>query len=373
MSNVINAQHWILENKTTFDQPINLNYGSKDATFILEDVKYDLNDSKLLKKGELLIESLFFSNDPAQKGWWSKQPGYVAPSPPHSPAPSRGIAKVIKANSENYKEGDIISSNINWATHNIIPEAQFGTYKIDPTRFDSLTKYLSVFGSTTLTAYVSAYKYAELTDPENSQDKVFLVTGAAGAVGAVLVQIFAKVFKAKKVLAVAGGDEKVKYVESLGNGNVYGLDYKSKTYKEDFAKAIGDDKIDVYVDQVGGEILDHASFFLKDFGRIVQVGTIAGYNDISKAAFKAYSNVVTKRLSIRGFIVSDDREQFPQIIQHLSELIKSGVIDASKIKETVVDGSGENFKKVPELWNGLFSGKNTGKYITRVTSDPNIK
>lgn len=65
-------------------------------------------------------------------------------------------------------------------------------------------------------------------------------------------------------------------------------------------------------------------------------------------------------------------KDFPQIIQHLSQLVQSGLLDISKIRETIVDGSGENFKKVPELWTGLFSGNNTGKYITRITADPKL-
>lgn len=372
MSNVINAKHWLLINKPTYEQSVNLDYSSKDATFKLVDVKYDLDDPNLLKDGDFLIENLYFSNDPAQKGWFSPFKSYVDPTPPNTPAPARGIAKVLKSKSSKFQVGDFIQSRIDWATHNILNDSTWGTSKIDPTKFDSLSKYLSVFGSTTLTAYLAAFKYSGLPKPEEAQNKVFLVTGAAGAVGSVAVQFFAKVFKAKKVLAIAGGDAKVKYVESLGNGNVIGLDYRSKTYKEDFEKALDGDLIDVFVDNVGGELLDHASNYLKDFAHIAQVGTIAGYNDASKMVFKNYPAVVTKRLTIRGFIVSDDFKDFPQIIQHLSQLVQSGELDISKIRETIVDGSGENFKKVPELWTGLFSGNNTGKYITRITADPKL-
>lgn len=373
MSNVITAKQWLLINKPTYKQEVNLDYDSKDATFKLVEVKYDLDDSNLLQKGEILIENLYLSNDPAQKGWFSPFKSYVDPTPPNTPAPARGIAKVVKSNSEKYKEGDYIQARVDWGTYNIIEDTRPGTLKIDPSKFDTLSKYLSVFGSTTLTAYLAAFKYSELNKVEGNEGKTYLVTGAAGAVGSVAVQLLAKVFKAKKVLAVAGGDEKVKYVESLGkDGNVIGLDYRSKTYKEDFAKALGDDEIDVFIDNVGGDLLDHAVGRVKVHGNIVQVGTIAGYNDETKMYFKNYSAVVTRRLTIKGFIVSDDIADFPKIIQHLSQLAQSGSLDLSQIRQTVVDGSGENFKKVPELWTGLFKGQNTGKYITRVTTNAKL-
>lgn len=372
MSHLVHGKHWLLVNKPTYQQSVNLDYSSKDSTFKLVDIEYNLDDPNLLKKGDLLIENLYFSNDPAQKGWFSPYKSYVDPTPPNTPAPSYGVAKVLKSNSDNYKSGEFIQARVDWATHNIINESLPGTVKVDPSKVDSVSKYISVFGQTSLTAYLAAFKYSGLPAPEKAQGKVFLVTGAAGAVGAVTVQLFAKVFKAKKVLAVAGGAAKVKYVESLGDGNVIGLDYRSKSYREDFAKALGDDLIEVFVDNVGGELLDHASVLMKDFGHIVQVGTIAGYNDATKMYFKNYSLVVTKRLTIRGFIVSDDRADFPKMIQHLSQLIQAGLLDVSKIQETVVDGSGNNFAKVPELWTGLFKGNNTGKYITRITSDAKL-
>jgi len=372
MSNVINAKQWLLNNHVTYDKHVSWDSNSKDSTFKLIDVKYDLDDPNLLQKGEVLIETLYLSNDPAQKGWFSPTASYVPVSPLNAPAPARGLAKVIKSNSDKFKENDIISCAVGWTTHAIIKDSGFGFTKVDPSTFDKLSKFISVFGTTSITAYLACFKYSQLPKPEEAQGKVFLVTGAAGAVGSVATQIFSKVFGAKKVIAVAGGPEKVKFVESLGNGNVVGLDYRSKTYSEDFAKALGDDQIDVFVDQVGGELLDIAAEHMKVHGRIVQVGTIAGYNDPTKMYFKNYPLVVTKRLSIQGFVIIDDAAEIPQVIGGLANLIKTGKIDASNIKETVVDGSGDNFSKVPELWTGLFKGHNTGKYITRVTTDPKL-
>ncbi|KAH3672901.1 hypothetical protein WICMUC_003988 [Wickerhamomyces mucosus] len=364
MSNIIKVKQYLLNNYST-TKPVNLNYDTPEATFKYNELEYDLSDANLLKPGEILVETIHLSNDPAQKGWFSSsKDSYLPPSPLGEPAPARGIGKVLKSNSEKFKEGDFVEAQLGWTTHALVGADQTLTFPLDVSKVSKLSQFLSVFGLTTLTAYVAAYKYSELTPKDT--DKVFLVSGAAGAVGSVLVQILAKDFKPKKVLAIAGGADKVKFVESLGP-NVIGIDYKSSTYEEDFAKALGDDKIDVFFDQVAGEILDHASQYLKTFGKIVQIGAISSYNDPTKSNFENYAtHVLLKRLRIQGFIVIDDFKDLDKIITHLEELFQNGTLDKTKFYETVVDATGDNFVKIPELWTGLFTGVNKGKFITKV-------
>ncbi|KAH3672900.1 hypothetical protein WICMUC_003987 [Wickerhamomyces mucosus] len=364
MSTIIKAKQYLLNNYATWG-PVNLNYDTPEATFKYNELEYDLSDANLLKPGEILVESIHLSNDPAQKGWFkSNKDSYLPPSPLGKPAPARGVGKVLKSNNDKYKEGDFVQAHLGWTTHSIFNADEKLTSKLDLSKVSKLSQFLSVFGSTTLTAYVAAYKYSELTPKDT--DRVFLVSGAAGAVGSVLVQILAKDFKPKKVLAIAGGADKVKFVESLGP-NVIGIDYKSSTYEEDFAKALGDDKIDVFFDQVAGEILDHASQYLKTFGKIVQIGAISGYNDPTKSYFKNYAaSILHKRLRIQGFVVIDDFKDSAKIIAHLEELFQNGTLDKSKFHETIVDATGDNFVKIPELWTGLFTGTNKGKFITTV-------
>lgn len=360
---IIKAQEILLVKYATYKKPINYDYSSPDSNFKLVDKEYDTEDPNLLKSGQLLVQTLYLSNDPAQKGWFSPYKSYHATTPLNTPAPSHGIARVIKSNAENFKEGNIIKCQPHWTTHRII-DVDPSVIVVDPTKVPSLSLYLSAFGGTAITAYLAAFKYSGVK-PED-EGKVWLVSGAAGGVGSFLVQILAKLYKPKKILAIAGGPEKVKYVESIGP-KVIGIDYRSKTYDEDFEKALDGDEIDIFVDQVSGEILNKAMNYMATHSKILQCGAISRYNNgLEVFDFSNYNRVITHRITIQGFVIVDDYKDFPSIISHLLKEFQLGNLDISKVGETVVDAKGKDFKNVPELWTGLFNGKNTGKYITRI-------
>jgi NADPH-dependent curcumin reductase CurA len=361
----ITAQQYILQNYANFQGPVNLNYGTAEATFKLITKEYDTDAP--LGEDELLIESLYLSNDPAQKGWFTPYESYIPPVPLGSVAPARGIGRVIKSASELYAEGDLISAGLGWSTHNILNAKAPMTVKVDATKVPHLTKYLSAFGSTTLTAYFNATKYSGVT-PED-EGKIWLITGAAGAAGSSLVQIIANIYKPKKILAIAGGEAKRSWVETLGP-NVIGLDYKSDSYKDDLVKALGDDKINVFADHVGGWLLDHAIQYMAVHGKIVQIGAIARYNDGSDNIFNNYSAVITKRLTIQGMVLVDDLQDVGAAFADLTKWFTTGKLDITKFEATIVQAQGDDFKKVPELWTGLFTGSNRGKYITQVGQYP---
>ncbi|ONH68828.1 putative NADP-dependent oxidoreductase YfmJ [Cyberlindnera fabianii] len=348
---LIDAQQWTLNRYATFAEEVNLNYDSPDATFKLTTKTYDTEDPELLKDGEILLETLYLSNDPAQKGWFTSRKSYVPPVPLGSVAPSQGIGRVIVSKSDDYSPGDIIySRKVGWSTHNVISPTPLDR-KLDASKVPHITKYLSAFGTTTLTAYFSAFKYSELKPDD--EGKIWLISGAAGAAGSSLVQIVAHLFKPKKIIAIAGGESKRKWVETLGvNGNVIGVDYKSDDYNDKFEEALNGEEIDVFVDHT--------------FGKIVQVGSIASYNDNTNFVFNSFFTVTTKRLRIQGMIVIDDIDDFPEAFTNLTEWFSNGKLDISKFEETVVDGKGVHFKDVPKLWTGLFTGQNKGKYITQV-------
>lgn len=360
----IQAKQYLLTKYASFSEDVNLDYGSPNSNFTLITKEFDTENESLLQEGEVLIENLYLSNDPAQKGWFTPYKSYIPPSPLNVPAPARGIAKVLKSNATGFEENDIIGAQVGWATHAII-KTNAMTQKLDATKVPSLSKYLSVFGSTTITAYLAAFKYS--TAKPDEEGKVWLVTGAAGAVGSALVQILDRMFKPKKIIAVAGGDEKCKLVKSLGSDKIVVVDYKSPTYDDDFAKVVGDDEINYFVDQVGGDILNKAMNYLAVFATIVQVGAISRYNTDEPFDFSNYSQVVTKRLTIKGMVIVDDIPQFGEIIGHLIKEITTGNLDISKFQETVVEAKGEDFVKVPEIWTGLFKGQNKGKFITKLT------
>ncbi|CDR45573.1 CYFA0S19e00562g1_1 [Cyberlindnera fabianii] len=360
----IEAQQWILNKYATFSEEVNLNYDTEDATFKLITKKYDTESDDLLKDGEVLVENLYLSNDPAQKGWFTPYKSYVPPVPLGSVAPAQGLGRVIKSKSDKFAEGDLISArSIGWSTHNIINADGPMVQKPDASKVPHITKYLSAFGTTTLTAYFTAFHYSGIK-PED-EGKVWLISGAAGAAGSSLVQIVSHLFKPKKIIAIAGGADKCKWVESLGNG-IIALDYKSETYKDDFTKALGDDLINVFADHVGGWILNHAISYMQTFGKIVQIGSIASYNDNTKFIFNNYSSVISKRLTIQGMVLVDHIPEIPTVVGELIKYFSTGKLDINNFTETIVDAQGDKFKDVPKLWTGLFTGANRGKFITQV-------
>ncbi|CDR45572.1 CYFA0S19e00540g1_1 [Cyberlindnera fabianii] len=360
----IEAKQWILVKYANFVHNVNLNYNSPDTNFKLITKVYDTEDPNLLKEGELLIESLYLSNDPAQKGWFTPYKSYVPPVPLGSVAPAQGLARVIKSNHSRFNTGDIITNRlVGWSTHNIINADRELTSKIDPTRVPHIVKYLSAFGGTTLTSYFTAFNYSGVKPDE--EGKIWLITGAAGAAGSSLVQIVANIFKPKLIIAVAGGDNKCKWVETLGK-NVVCLDYKSKTYKKDFSKALGKEQIDVFADHVGGWLLEHALPHVRNHGKVVQVGIIATYNDSAKFTFSSYGAIITKRITIQGMVVVDHVKEYKKAYKDLAKWFAEGKLNINNFEETIVDAKGDKFKQVPELWTGLFKGQNKGKYITQV-------
>lgn len=364
----IDAKQWVLNKPTPPGAPFNLDFKSDDATFELKHVELSPND---LNEGDILIKTLYISNDPAQKFWIiSVDKNYSKGVAPGETIPARGLAKIIASKNNEFPEGSYITTYTNWNTHSILTKEQLvsTTRIVSKKEVDELWWYLSVLGSTALTAYFIFYHYAELKETEEDYNKVFLISGAAGAVGSICIQLAVNVFHAKKVIALAGGPEKVKYVESFGD-NVVGVDYKDPNFKQNLVEAAGGlNTVDYFVDNVGGEILDIGVTLSKVQSKVLACGSISGYNNPEKLVFKNYISVVTKRLVLKGLLVTDNREQFPQAFAKLIQLIKEGKINVSN-SATIKDATGENFDQVPLIWNGLFHGINKGRLLTKVMED----
>lgn len=362
---MVEAKKWVLKTTPTPGGALNFNDNDASTTFQLVNRQLSAND---LKDGEVLVEVILLSNDPAQKFWIaSVDKSYSKSVEPGEDIPARGVGKVIASKSKSFEAGDYVSGKLCWNTHVIVPDTPaYGLRKLPATPEDKLWYHLSILGATALTAYFNFFHYAGLAERKEDYGKTFLISGAAGAVGTICVQLALNVFNAEKVIAIAGGPEKVKFVESFDPKRVIGVDYKSPTFEQDLFKAAGgDQKIDYFIDNVGGPILDAGARLLKVHATIVACGSISGYNDRTKFVFKSYGVVITRRLTIRGVLVTDLMDRFPEAITALKSFIDSGKI-STKDAVTFKDGTGENFKEVPHIWNGLFHGVNKGKLITIV-------
>ncbi|KAK5117621.1 hypothetical protein LTR62_005044 [Meristemomyces frigidus] len=350
---MVKARQWILANKPT-DLP---RISGDQPTFKLTET--DLPDPK---DDEVLVKPVYISNDPAQRGWISPEAHpdrlYVAPAKEGEPMPARALAEVVETKSGSFKKGDWVFSQCGWTEYAVVPAKSLQPV---PELEGGLSKtlYLGALGGTGLTAYFGLMDVGKIT-----KDDIIVISGAAGATGSMCVQIAKKLVGCKKVIGIAGTDEKCKWVESLGADQC--LNYKSSSFKEDLAAATPGPEgfANVYFDNVGGEILDFMFTRMARHGRIVACGAIANYNTMSDRAtgLKNWFEVIQMRIQIRGFIVIDflpraneAREAFKKMLQEGKLKVEGG--------EHVVKGS---FEDVPKTWLKLFEGGNQGKLVTEV-------
>ncbi len=312
---------------------------------------FQTNDFELpeIKDKEVLLEAMFLSVDPYMRGRMNDAKSYVPPFEIGKPVTGGVIAKVTKSNSLNFKENDIVTGNLPWQQHCIV--AENGLIKVD-TSIAPASYYLGILGMPGLTAY---FGLMHIGKPKAGETVV--VSGAAGAVGIVVGQI-AKLHGCR-VVGIAGSDEKVKLLkEEFGFDEV--INYKTTS---DIKKAIADvcpNAVDIYYDNVGGEISDAVISNINFNARIVLCGQIALYNSTEiPMGPRLQPMLLTRSVLMQGFIVSNYQSQFEEGLNHLSHWLKEGKL---KYKETIVKG----FDKLPSALIGLFSGNNTGKMIVEV-------
>jgi len=216
--------------------------------------------------------------------------------------------------------------------------------------------YLGILGMTGKTAYFGLTKIGELKAGET-----LVVSGAAGAVGAVTCQLGKHM--GAKVYAIAGTKEKCNWLEQEC-GVEKAFDYKSPTFREDFKKIVG--YLDVYFDNVGGDTLDFMLTRLKKNARIVMCGAISVYNAPSPRGLQAYTNLIAQRGKMQGFIVFDYESEYPIAYAELAKGLSEGRI---KRKFHVVEGG---IEQAPVALPLLFNGGNDGKLVVKVSEDPEV-
>ncbi|KAG9617647.1 NAD(P)-binding protein, partial [Aureobasidium melanogenum] len=175
-----------------------------------------------------------------------------------------------------------------------------------------------------------------------------------------VVQIAKKIIGCKRVIGIAGTADKCKWVESLGADVC--INYRDADFKEQLIKNT-EGYVDVYFDNVGGEILDLMFTRVKRFGRISVCGSISEYNDSNPPGFKNWFEVIANRLTIKGLIVLDAGARWPEMIKELIDAAVSGKIQVGDANETIVPTA---FEDIPKTWLRLFSGANTGKLVTHI-------
>ncbi|KAK6224048.1 hypothetical protein LQW54_000194 [Pestalotiopsis sp. IQ-011] len=304
-----------------------------------------------LKDGQILVEALYLSLDPAMRGWLNDIRSYVPPVGLGEKMRGTAVSRVLASKSSKAKEGELVSASIGWTEVAILDEKLFE--KVELPQNARPTDAIGVLGLTGLTAYFGLEKIGNVKPGDT-----VVVSGAAGATGSVVGQI-AKL-KGARVVGLAGTDDKCAWLKNdLGFDVV--LNYKSPSFKADFVKATPN-WIQVYWDNVGGEILELALSRADFRSRFVMCGSISGYNSPGKesSGIRNLFQVTAQRIRMEGFIVFDFASEYAQGRKELFQWLAEGKIQRA---EHVVKGGLAN---VENAWDELFSGKNTGKLLLEV-------
>jgi NADPH-dependent curcumin reductase CurA len=315
----------------------------------LANFEFTTTEIPKLKDREVLLSSAYVSVDPYLRGRMSDAPSYIPPFELHKPIASGMIAEVIESKNSKFSKGDYVSGMLQWKETQVAKTD--GLLKVDPSKA-ALSAYLGVLGLTGLTAL---HGLMEIGKPKKGE--TLIVSGAAGAVGSVVGQI-GKIL-GLRVVGIAGTDEKVEMLKSeLGFDE--GINYKTTENK---TKAIGKacpDGVDIYFDNVGGEISDAVLFNINTHSRTINCGAIAVYNDTKMPkSISVQPFLIKKKSLMQGFIVSDYADKNAEAIKQLVEWLQQGKLTHT---ETVVEG----FENIPQAFLDLFEGKNKGKMVVKL-------
>lgn len=306
------------------------------------------SETPTLKDGEFLIQCEYISLDPAMRGWLNDARSYIPPVQIDDVMRAGGVGKIIDSKNDYFKVGDFVSGQT--GVQQFVVTDGKGYHKVDP-NIAPLPLYTGTLGMTGMTAYFGILEVGELKDGD-----AVLVSGAAGAVGSVVGQI-AKI-KNCKVVGIAGGKEKCDYlINELGFDAA--IDYKNDDVKakikEYFPKGI-----DVYFDNVGGDLLEAALGRLALHARIVICGAISQYNNTDDVKGPAnYLSLLVSRASMKGMVVFDFAKDYQAAALQLGTWMAQGKL---KSREDIYEGI-ENFY---DTFLKLFSGEKMGKLVLKV-------
>jgi len=316
----------------------------KISNFELKTTSVDLKN-----QNEVMILNEWISVDPYMRARMTEKKNYKEPFQIGEPMDGAAIGKVIKSNSNNFKEGDIVTSNLGWRDKFVTNEDNI---KKIIAKDIPLTTYLGPLGMTGHTAYIGLFKMAEI-----KKNQTILVSSAAGSVGSTVCQI-AKMMGCK-VIASAGSDEKVEWLKNELKVD-HAFNYKKIENLVLHFKDICPEGFDLYFDNVGGEFLESAIFRMKNFGKIIICGRISQMSaTTTTSGLKNMAHVLVKRLIIRGFLIFDHENEINDFEKDMTKWISEGKI---KFKETIYEG----IENAPKAFVDLLNGKNIGKMIVKV-------
>ncbi|MCU0758547.1 MAG: NADP-dependent oxidoreductase [Steroidobacteraceae bacterium] len=296
--------------------------------------------------GQVLVRGLYLSLDPYMRGRMNDGPSYVEPVKLGAVMCGEVAGEVVESRHPKFAVGDKVAGDLGWQEYAISDGR--GLRRLAPV--SPLTAQLSVCGMPGITAYVGLL---DLGRPEPGQTVV--VSAAAGAVGSVVGQV-AKL-KGCRAVGIAGGPDKCRFVvEQLGFDAC--VDYKAGDLRAQL-EAATPQGIDVYFDNVGGEILDTVLSRMNTFGRVPVCGLISQYNATEPYGVKNFRAILVKRLEVRGFIVFDHADRYAAARADLAQWLAEGKL---RHHETVAEG----LRAAPAAFLGMLRGANLGKQLVKL-------
>ena len=320
----------------------------KDLELVSEEVPQ-------ITDGQVLAKTIYFSLDPTNRIWMSDIDQYMEPVEIGDVMRAGGSLAVVEETKVSHiKVGDIIQGGMHggWQEYFVVPGEEASAISL--TESIPLTALISVLGFTGPTAY---FGFLDIGKPKKGETVV--VSAAAGAVGSIVCQI-AKI-KGCYVVGIAGSDDKCNWLKNdLKVDKV--INYKKQPILDKLRETCPNG-IDIYFENVGGKTLDAALTLMNNFGRIPVCGLISMYNDWNEPGPKMFRNILMKRLTVKGFLVSDYLDRYSESLESLSLWMSEGKI---QYKVYVVEG----IENAPSAVNKLFTGENKGKLIVKVTDEP---
>ena len=302
-----------------------------------------------LADGQVRVRNLFMSVDPYMRGRMNDVKSYRPPFQLGEPLEGGAVGTVTETRSPDLAEGDLVLHMLGWRDEAVLPARH--AQKLPAVEGLSPSAFLGVLGMPALTAYVGLFDMAAM----KAGDVVF-VSAAAGAVGSMAGQ-FAKLQGASRVIGSAGSEDKVRWLREIGFDAAF--NYRTAPVLAQLRDA-APDGIDVYFDNVGADHLDAALITLNNYGRVAMCGAIAHYNATEPPTGpNSLYLVITKRLTLRGFIISDHWDRQAAMVADVTAWLREGKLQHA---ETVVDG----LENAPAAFIDLLRGGNTGKMIVRI-------
>ncbi|AIF42815.1 NADP-dependent oxidoreductase [Virgibacillus sp. SK37] len=305
------------------------------------------------KDGQVLLKTLYVSVDPYMRGRMSDRDSYVEPFQVGEPLAGGVVAQVVESKTDELEKGDIVRGNLPFQEYHVVKSdtvSKVNTNGLNP------SVALGALGMPGLTAY-----FGMMHIGEPKQGDTVVVSGAAGAVGQIAGQLAKKA--GARVVGIVGSEKKAAYItEELGYDAA--VEYKKGDVHQQLKEACPNG-IDVYYENVGGEIGDAVWPLLNDFARVPVCGAISSYNlkeGEQDIGLRIQPFLIKSRTKMQGFIVGDFADRFSEAYKFLAEGVSNGEL---KFEETIKEG----FKTIPEAFLGLFSGENIGKQLVKVADE----